>query len=1011
MKHLLFTLFALLATSLWAGEKTDSVVVTGNVLDSYTREYLDSVSVELQSPISGLSISKDLICDPAIRTDYSEEHRKFIADYLPMVKRRIYTLKALPGTYTLIITRAGYKEKEQKITIPERRYGRPTESWELKDVLLDRTLRHQLGEAVVRATRIKMMTRGDTVIYNADAFQLAEGSMLDALVAMMPGLEIRGSQIYQNGEYVPELLLNGKDFFKGDATIALKNLPAYTVKDLRIYHRAPEDAYLRNDWTHDDTLSWGKVLDVRLRKQYNHGWITNAELAAGPRPTPGPSHGGRGVSALDGKWAWLARLFGLHFSDHTRLGVFANFNNINDTGTASSDGDWSSSWTPDDGVTTMKLGALDFSVDGKKSKLKYNLNVQAVQETTDSERETSSTTFLPAGDVFNRSRNKNTHDRFHLVWNNTLNWQGKKAYFYFKPGVDFFRRNNDGMSLSAQFDADPMDSHRGAALDSIFGSTRYDGYLAPYSPRLQQMLVNRTSLLYASREDFWWEVVRLGTTFRSPWTGNNISINLYQQYKHQNLEKSEQYALVMRSGTEAENFQNRYFFMPSQDYHSVLDVKYTFHRFGNFSSYISYQHVKNVVKHSRDYYRLDHLGEEWADADQAPDLFVLPSTSDWRSIAIDMDNTYRAKTREDCHMLMPRLEYSAGRLGFVLKSDLIYSYDRRSDTRAEQPEVKRHFLAISPTASVSYRYRGIGMKDGSDHGNLRLTYSLSNDAPNISYLLDVRDASNPLRITLGNAHLRRGINHALNFTQQLYSNRRSIRTNISYNRHQQQVAQAMNYDPKTGVYTYRPENVNGNWSLNGGLYMTFTPRESPLSISTSSMAGYNNSVDLISPDGISSAVRSVVRNTAATQNLDLRYTKGKVTASLRGSVSMGHASSERQNFVNRTTYTYAYGANLTANNFWLGLSFATDLSMRHLRGYDDASMNENVLVWNAQISRAFGRQGQWNLKLKGHDLLRQLSNTRRTINAQGITETWVNSLPSYVMLHISYRWSKGPKKK
>ncbi|MCQ2266139.1 MAG: outer membrane beta-barrel family protein [Bacteroidaceae bacterium] len=1009
-RNLLFTLLALLATSLWAEEKTDSVVITGNVLDSYTREYLDSVSVELQALISGRTISRDLIADPASNPDYSEEQIRMINKYQPPVKRRMYTLEALPGTYTLVLSRAGYKEKEVQVTIPARRYGRPTETWEVKNVLMDRTRRYELGEAVVRATKVKMVTRGDTVIYNADAFQLAEGSMLDALVAMMPGLEIRGSRIYQNGEYVPELLLNGKDFFKGDATVALKNLPAYTVKDLRIYHRAPEDAYLRKDWTHEDTLSWGKVLDVRLRKQYSHGWITNAELAAGPRPTPDPSHGGRGVSALDGKWAWLARLFGLHFSDHTRLGVFANFNNINDTGTASSDGDWSSSWTPDDGVTTMKLGALDFSVDGKKSKLKYNLNLQAVQETTDSERETSSTTFLPTGDVFSRSRNKNTHDRFHLVWNNTLNWQGKKAYFYFKPGVDFFRRNNDGMSLTAQFDADPMDSHRGAALDSIFGSTRYDGYLAPYSPRLQQMLVNRTSLLYASREDFWWEVVRLGTTFRSPWTGNNISINLYQQYKHQNLEKSEQYALEMRSGSEAENFQNRYLFMPSQDYHSVLDVKYTLHRFGKFSSYVGYQHVKNVVKHTRDYYRLDHLDEEWADAEQAPDLFVLPSTSDWRSIAIDMDNTYRAKTREDCHMLMPRLEYSGKRLGFVLKPDLIYSYDRRSDTRAEQLEVKRHFLAISPTASVSYRYRGIGVKDGRDRGYLSLSYGLSNDAPDISYLLDVRDASDPLRVTLGNAHLHRGLTHSLSFRQHLYSNRRSISSHLSYYRRQHQVAQAMTYDPETGVYTYRPENVNGNWSLNGGLYMTFTPKESPFSFSTSTNASYNNSVDLISPDGVSSAVRSVVRNTSGSQGLNVSYTRGKVTASLMGNIGIEHAASERQNFRDRTTYSYTYGGRLAANNFWLGLSLASDLSMRHLRGYDDASMNENVLVWNAQLSRAFGRQGQWNLKLKGHDLLRQLSNTRRTINAQGITETWVNSLPSYVMLHISYRWNKNPKK-
>lgn len=52
----------------------------------------------------------------------------------------------------------------------------------------------------------------------------------------------------------------------------------------------------------------------------------------------------------------------------------------------------------------------------------------------------------------------------------------------------------------------------------------------------------------------------------------------------------------------------------------------------------------------------------------------------------------------------------------------------------------------------------------------------------------------------------------------------------------------------------------------------------------------------------------------------------------------------------------------------------------------------------------------WTLRITCHDLLRQLSNTRRVLNAQGITEMWYNSVPAYVMLHLCYRFSKVPKK-
>jgi hypothetical protein len=50
-----------------------------------------------------------------------------------------------------------------------------------------------LDEVVVTATKIKMVVDKDTIIYNADAFQLSEGSMLDNLVKQLPGVELNNS--------------------------------------------------------------------------------------------------------------------------------------------------------------------------------------------------------------------------------------------------------------------------------------------------------------------------------------------------------------------------------------------------------------------------------------------------------------------------------------------------------------------------------------------------------------------------------------------------------------------------------------------------------------------------------------------------------------------------------------------------------------------------------------------------------------------------------------------------
>ncbi len=76
----------------------------------------------------------------------------------------------------------------------------------------------ELGEVVVRATRVKMVYRGDTLVFDASAFKLPDGSMLDALVRQMPGVKLDDNGVITvNGRKVDCLMLNGKDFFKGDS--------------------------------------------------------------------------------------------------------------------------------------------------------------------------------------------------------------------------------------------------------------------------------------------------------------------------------------------------------------------------------------------------------------------------------------------------------------------------------------------------------------------------------------------------------------------------------------------------------------------------------------------------------------------------------------------------------------------------------------------------------------------------------------------------------------------------
>ena len=127
-----------------------------------------------------------------------------------------------------------------------------------------------MKEVKIKASRILMVQRGDTMVYNADALRLSAGAMLDALINNLPNTEINADGlIIVKGEPVSSLLIEGRDFFHGDPTIALKNLPAFTVNKVKVYRRVPRDAYLSREDKGRKALDTDPlVMDVKLKAKY-----------------------------------------------------------------------------------------------------------------------------------------------------------------------------------------------------------------------------------------------------------------------------------------------------------------------------------------------------------------------------------------------------------------------------------------------------------------------------------------------------------------------------------------------------------------------------------------------------------------------------------------------------------------------------------------------------------------------------------------------------------------------
>ena len=208
------------------------------IRDSFTRKDLPKAKVLLCEADSITPIDAQVT-----PTTYSERNMNSEAEKTFTV---FYITAPVRTKYIAKVSMDGYIESCVAIDVQKNKKGTFPKEVTLKDILLQKDYATQdLGEATVTASRVAMVVKGDTVEYDARAFRIGEGSMLNKLFIMLPGVKVdENGQITRNGEYVHKLLLNGNKFFNGDAKIALDNLPAYVVDKVKFYHEGPEWEYL-----------------------------------------------------------------------------------------------------------------------------------------------------------------------------------------------------------------------------------------------------------------------------------------------------------------------------------------------------------------------------------------------------------------------------------------------------------------------------------------------------------------------------------------------------------------------------------------------------------------------------------------------------------------------------------------------------------------------------------------------------------------------------------------------
>lgn len=218
-----------------------------------------------------------------------------------------------------------------------------------------------------------------------------------------------------------------------------------------------------------------------------------------------------------------------------------------------------------------------------------------------------------------------------------------------------------------------------------------------------------------------------------------------------------------------------------------------------------------------------------------------------------------------------------------------------------------------------------------------------------------------------------------------------------------QTSYARHYDATTGAYEYMPGNVNGNWrGYVSSNYETDLDAHGRFHASGMTYYDFIHSVDFDITASELSMDLSKVDNHTVGQSLSLSYKTGKFSAKLNGVIAWHKIDGKDEGFDDFHYTDFHYGITINSPLVWK-MSLATDMTMYSRQGYSTADMNTDDLVWNASLSRPFAKD-HLLVKLSAVDILHELSNRKVSVNAQGRTETWVNSIPNYLMVSVQYKF-------
>lgn len=807
------------------------------------------------------------------------------------------------------------------------------------------------GNVTVIARRAPVTINNDTVEFNTENFKTQPNAVVEDLLKKLPGVTVdNDGTVRVNGQKINRVLVNGKEFFTGDAKIATKNLDADAVDKVQVFDKKSD----RAEFTGVDDGQNEKTINLKLKKDRNNALFGKTNAGGGTDQR-------YDAQANINKFKGDQQFSFIGMGNNTNRQGFSindilNFTGELSRGMRSGGGITIRTGGGDDnglpitglsqnqqGIANTLAGGLNYNDTWNK---KTDVNTSAMGSNIDlvTDRNTHRQNLLP-GNIFDRtdfsstSRNSK-QERLTMLIDSKID-----SFFSVKFTPQVTTQQTDESKTSSFFSVDSKNVKiNDGKTDTKKHSDAFNfGGNVLYRERFKKKgrtLSSTLSIVYNESKQN--ENLYTKTSF---YTGG-ITLRDSIIYNKNNREA------VTRS------FGGNLVYTEPVGKRSLLELS------GFYNS--------NVGENKKITYDYNASSGKY-------DQLNIFQSNDFKNEYNYVGGSIHFRSNQK------KINYTIG--SSVQEATL------NSINNTNGNVIKQSFTDFLPNASLQYKFNS--------SRNVNLNYTTSTTQPSTNQLQPVVDVSDPLYIAIGNPNLKRSYVQSLNlnyFSANMFT-QSNFFVFIAASKTDNAIVNS-DIIQQNGSRVSMPLNANGNYMVFGNVNLGFPLKK------IKSRVDFGLGSNLLHSISFVNGQKNEIDNNSISPNISYNFSiDGKLDIMASGRLNFSKAKYSLQSELNSNYLQQVYGMEMTNYMPWglvLNNNFNYTINTGRADGY-----NTNVPFWNASMAKGFLKNKRAEFKLSVFDLLSKNIGISRNANQNYIEDVRYNVLQRYFLLSFTFSLNKA----